>query len=254
MTKSSRGPLVLGHRGYRARFPENTLLAFRKALDAGAEGVECDTQKTADGRYVVIHDANVDRVTGGAGEIGRMTLEELLRLDFGSGERIPLLEDLLRMLPSDAYLDLELKEETLRPDDCEKIAVMCDMLRDRSMLMISSFGSHLLLPFKKKGFTVGYLVGEETVQRGARAFASTLLHLRPQYLNLPVQIFERIGDGAARFLCRFLRILGFRLLFWTVNTEEEAAKVLPFARIIVTDEVGRILATRSAGLQELTRT
>jgi hypothetical protein len=110
--------------------------------------------------------------------------------------------------------------------------------------MISSFGDHLLLPFRKKGFTVGYLVGEETMARGARAFAMTLLRLRPQYLNLPVQLFDRLGLKAGRFFCGVLRALGFKLLFWTVNTEAEAALVSRYSRIMVTDEVEMVLAQR----------
>lgn len=237
-------PLVLGHRGYRARHPENTLRAFREALDAGADGVECDTQKTADGMYVVIHDPTVDRVTGRRGDVGRMTLDELRALDFGAGERIPLLEELLRMLPPEAYLDLELKEETLTVEDCEAIAALCDRHRDRRRLMISSFGAHLLAPFRRRGFTVGYLVGDEVAEQGATAFARTLLRLRPQYVNLPIQMFERIGEKNGTRLCRFLGFLGFRILFWTINTAAEARQVMRYSRIIVTDDVGEILAAR----------
>ncbi|MGA2976684.1 MAG: glycerophosphodiester phosphodiesterase family protein [Spirochaetia bacterium] len=237
MNIAGDSPLVLGHRGYRARFPENTLLAFGEALAAGADGVECDVQKSADGRFVIIHDQSTDRVTGVRGEVGGMTLNELRSLDFGVGERIPLLEDLLAMLPLDAYLDLELKEETLSVDDCGRIAQMLYARRDRGHLMISSFKWRLLVSFRKEGFTVGYLVGEDAIARGAFDFARTLLRLRPHYLNLPVQIFARIGQGRAVAFLRFLRACGFSLLFWTINTMGEADAVARFARIIVTDEV-----------------
>ncbi len=242
--KSGAGPrraLVLGHRGYRARYPENTLLAFRQALAAGADGIECDVQKTADGHYVVIHDPSVDRVTGARGEVARMNLADLRRLDFGRGESIPLLEELLRELPPDAYLDLELKEETLVPEDGEKIAPLLEARRDRGNLMISSFGARLLIPFRGMGFTVGYLVGEETAERGLRGFLQVLVRLRPHYLNLPVDIVSRIGLRRASLLFRILRFLGFSLLFWTVNTPEMAAAVARHARIIVTDEVEKAL-------------
>jgi glycerophosphoryl diester phosphodiesterase len=234
---SRRAPLVLGHRGYRARYPENTLLAFREAMAAGADGVECDVQKTADGQYVVIHDQSVDRVTGVHGDVARMSLAELQGLDFGSGETIPLLGDLLRELPPGSYLDLELKEETLRPEDAEPIALLLDSCRGRRDLMISSFDASLLHPFKKRGFTVGYLVGKEAAERGFIGFADVLLRLRPQYINLPVDIIAKLGPRWASLLFRALRGLGFSLLFWTVNTPEMAAAVKPHARMIVTDEV-----------------
>jgi glycerophosphoryl diester phosphodiesterase len=234
-------PLVLGHRGYRARFPENTLLAFREALKAGADGVECDVQKSADGRFVIAHDGTTDRVTGTPGEIGRMSFDELRRLDFGSGERIPGIDEFLAMLPAETYLDLEVKDETLVPEDCPRIAEILDAHRDRRNLMVSSFDASLLYPFKRRGFTVGYLIGDEVLSGGAFAFARTLLTLRPQYLNLPVQMFEKIGRVKSVRLLRFFRVLGFAQLFWTVNTPEQAADIAEFARIIVTDEVERML-------------
>jgi glycerophosphoryl diester phosphodiesterase len=242
----AKAPLILGHRGYRARYPENTLLAFRKAFEAGADGVECDVQKSRDGRYVIAHDPGTKRVTGVPGAIAELSFEELRRLDFGGGERIPELPELLDAIPSDKYLDLELKGDTIRTEDCPAIAKALDARIERRRLMISSFEATLLMPFRKRGFTVGYLMGEETVARGAASFAGTLLRLRPQYLNLPIQMTERIGETRTLALLRFFRAVGFSLLFWTVNTTEQAAFVQRESRIIVSDEVERLVAFRNA--------
>jgi glycerophosphoryl diester phosphodiesterase len=228
-------PLVLGHRGYRARHPENTLRAFRAALAAGADGVECDIQKTADGRYAVIHDPTVDRVTGTLGRVDRMSFAELRALDAGSAERIPELRELLALLPAGAYLDLELKEETITPEDFPALHAILG--GPRPDLMISSFEASLLVPFRANGYTIGFLVGDRMVSRGAGAIAALLVRLRPQYLNLPIQMLERIGAARSKILARALRLLGFSLLFWTVNDRARAATVRPFARILVTDEV-----------------
>jgi glycerophosphoryl diester phosphodiesterase len=153
-----RTTLVLGHRGFRSRYPENTLLAFRQAIENGADGVECDIQKTADQHYVVIHDPTTDRVTGAAGVVGKMSLGELRRLDFGGGERIPELAELLDAIPRGSYLDLELKAETITADDCRPIADILDVRITRQNLMVSSFAPQLLMPFRRSGFTVGFLV------------------------------------------------------------------------------------------------
>jgi glycerophosphoryl diester phosphodiesterase len=243
---SNSRPLVLGHRGYRARFPENTLLAFREAMSAGADGVECDVQKTADGAYVIIHDDATDRTANAPGRVAGMSFEQLRELDFGSGESIPLLDDFLALMPGDSYLDIELKDETLTPEDCPRIANIILSRRNRARIMISSFKADLLAYFRAAGFTVGWLVGEEAVADGARAFAGTLLRLRPQFLNLPVQMFERIGPRRAVSLLRFFKFLGFSQLFWTVNTPEQAALVKGFAAILVTDQVEVILRDRAA--------
>jgi glycerophosphoryl diester phosphodiesterase len=234
-------PLVLGHRGYRARFPENTLLAFREALAAGADGIECDLQKSADGRYVIIHDPSTDRVTGSRLDVGRSTSMELRALDAGRGERLPFVEEMLAALPRDAYLDLELKEETLLPEDADRIAEILDAHMPRERLMISSFALRLLVPFRKKGFTVGLLVGEETAGRGLGGLAFDLFRLRPQFVNLPVDVLGILGSRRSALLFRILRVLGFSLLFWTVNRTEDAAALAPHARILVTDEVDTIL-------------
>jgi glycerophosphoryl diester phosphodiesterase len=247
MSRSQPLPLVLGHRGYRARFPENTLLAFREALRAGADGIECDLQKSSDGRYVIIHDPESERVAGVSLVVERTSLDDLKRLDCGSGERIPLLEELMQSLPAETYLDLELKEETLRPFDTDGIIHILDAHRTREHLMISSFDPNLLLPFRQRGFTVGFLVGEKVARKGLSRLAKILLRLRPQFLNLSADIVSMLGPRRAGFLFHALRLLGFSLLFWTVNVGTQAASLAPYARIIVTDEVERIIeALRSA--------
>ncbi len=240
MTGLRAGTLVLGHRGYRARYPENTLLAFSKALECGADGIECDVQKSADGRYVVIHDATVDRTSGATGEVSRMRFDELRRLDFGQGQRIMDLEELLAALPPDRYLDLELKAETITPADCAAIEGAIAPRKGR-LLMVSSFEASLLGHFRRKGYTVGFLVGDEIASRGAGALLGVILRLRPQYVNMPVQVVERVGLRKARLLLGLLRLAGCSILLWTVNDPAAAAGILRFARIVVTDEVEAVL-------------
>lgn len=241
MTALRAGTLVLGHRGYRARYPENTLLAFSKALECGADGIECDVQKSADGRYVVIHDATVDRTSGATGEVSRMRFDELRRLDFGRGERILDLEELLAALPPDRYLDLELKAETITPADCAAIEAILAPRIERRRLMVSSFEAPLLAHFRRKGYTVGFLVGDEIASRGAGALLGVILRLRPRYVNMPVQVVERVGLRKARLLLGLLRVFGCSILLWTVNDPAAAAGILRFARIVVTDEVEAVL-------------
>jgi len=245
MIKNGKTALLLGHRGYRARFPENTLLGVRKAFEFGADGVECDLQKTSDDRYVVIHDPSVERVAGVAGELQSLTFDQLRRVDVGGGERIPKLSELLAAIPRGKYLDLELKGETLAETDCAPIASILSSLIDRTDLMISSFEPRLLFPFKSMGYTIGLLVGERLMSRGIASVAAEVLALRPQYLNLPVGIFSALGTGRSRLLLRLLRAFGARFLFWTVNTVEDVRLVMDQANIVVTDEVEKMLQPRN---------
>jgi len=106
-------PLVVAHRGASADHPENTLESFQGALDAGADVVETDVRLTTDGIAVILHDADVSRVTDGAGLVHELTLAELKRLDAsgGRGERaeIPTLREVLELVAGRAGINLEIK-------------------------------------------------------------------------------------------------------------------------------------------------
>lgn len=97
-------PLVIGHRGASMHYPENTLRAFREALEAGADLVECDLQISSDGVVVVMHDKTVDRTTEGTGPVAEKTVAELKQLEAGAwkdeqfrGEPVPTFAELLAL-------------------------------------------------------------------------------------------------------------------------------------------------------------
>jgi len=117
-------PMLVAHRGGAALAPENTMVAFRRAIDVwGADMLEMDVQLTADGEVVVIHDRTVDRTTDGAGPVARMTLEEIRSLDAGyrfvddqgrhpfrgTGITVPTFEEVLVSCPS-VRLTVEVKD------------------------------------------------------------------------------------------------------------------------------------------------
>jgi glycerophosphoryl diester phosphodiesterase len=89
-------PLVIAHRGHSIEVPENTLEAYRRAIELGAEMIECDVNMTRDGELVMIHDWTLDRTTNGSGRVEELTLDEVRALDAGSsfdptyaGVRVP---------------------------------------------------------------------------------------------------------------------------------------------------------------------
>src|SRR5829696_1219381 len=118
-------PVNLAHRGASALAPENTLEAFRMAVEAGAGGLELDVHLTRDGYVVVIHDPTLDRTTGGTGAVAVMTLDELSETDAGYnfspdhentfpyrglGLRIPTLAEVLREVPGVA-VNIDMKAD-----------------------------------------------------------------------------------------------------------------------------------------------
>ena len=103
---------VFGHRGSPGfpRFGENTLTSFRKALDAGAAGIELDVRRCGDGTIVVIHDATIDRTTNGAGPVSGLSYAQLSRFDAGHGDSIPRLDAVLDDVGPRGITNIELKE------------------------------------------------------------------------------------------------------------------------------------------------
>jgi glycerophosphoryl diester phosphodiesterase len=82
--RSSEPPLIFAHRGSSRDLPEHTLDAYLRAIEEGADGVECDVRLTRDGHLVCVHDRRLERTSNGRGLVRRQTLDELQRLDFGS--------------------------------------------------------------------------------------------------------------------------------------------------------------------------
>ncbi|MBA9077558.1 glycerophosphodiester phosphodiesterase [Rufibacter quisquiliarum] len=115
--KQARKVAVIAHRGASGLAPENTLAAIRKALDTEADFIEVDVHQSKDGQVVVIHDATVDRTTNGTGAVANLTLAQLKELDAGSkhdssftGERIPTLAQVLKLVKGKKKLLIELKK------------------------------------------------------------------------------------------------------------------------------------------------
>jgi glycerophosphoryl diester phosphodiesterase len=121
--KMSPRPLVIAHRGYRAKYPENTLIAFQAAIDAGVDMIELDVLLSKDRKLVVIHDANLERTTNGHGEVGNHTMAELKKLDAGrwfdprfAGERLPTIEEVPDQAKGKVPLNIEIKRSAYEPN------------------------------------------------------------------------------------------------------------------------------------------
>ena len=110
---------MIAHRGASGHAPENTMAAFRRAVELGATFIETDLRLSRDARFVAIHDATLDRTTNGRGLVRDFTLEQLRELDAGSwfgeksaGERIPTIEEIFAFArEADVVFYLEIKHE-----------------------------------------------------------------------------------------------------------------------------------------------
>ncbi len=153
-------PYLLAHRGDRVRWPENSLPAFQKAWEAGADLVETDLRLTRDGEIVCLHDPSVDRTTDGRGLVAGMTLAEVRRWRLrppaspgGSGISevgIPTLEEVAVALPPDRGLALELKGAAFRrPEVARRVVATVERAGIRGRTVMLSFSRASLATFRE---------------------------------------------------------------------------------------------------------
>jgi glycerophosphoryl diester phosphodiesterase len=135
------------------------MAAFKKAVNIGSHGIECDVQMTKDGKLIICHDELVDRTTDGKGFIKDKTYEEIRALDGGSwyskeyaGERIPLLEELLDLVKqSGVYLNVELKTGIVQYHGMEdKVVAMVKSYDLLHKTIFSSFNHYSIYEIKDK--------------------------------------------------------------------------------------------------------
>lgn len=151
-------PAIIAHRGASAHAPENTLSAFRLALEHGADGVELDAKLTRDGHVVVIHDQTVNRTTGASGVVREMSLKELKALDAGSffdstfaRERIPTLDEVFSAVGVMTMINVEITNYTSPMDELpDKIADLVIQHGLRERILFSSFHPLSLIRVRRR--------------------------------------------------------------------------------------------------------
>ncbi|SDN43017.1 glycerophosphodiester phosphodiesterase [Alkalicoccus daliensis] len=151
---------IIGHRGFKRLYPENTMVGFKAASAFSIDGIECDVHWTKDEVPVIIHDAELERTTNGRGRVADHTWEELQLLDAGSyfdkkfkGEKIPSLRELAQWLQeNNLTLHLELKEQ-LHTDNSNFVLSCISLLREHSLIrrtIISTFYHSYIREIKRQ--------------------------------------------------------------------------------------------------------
>ena len=205
--------LNIAHRGASGTFPENTLSAFRAAIDAGADMCELDVQLTRDGAVVVIHDDTVERTTDGKGEVAKLTLEELKRLDAGvkfkggaiKGERIPTLDEVFEITGGKCGLNIELKAGGVE----NQVAQIMQARNAFGDSIVSSFDWDYLKTIQQLHFNirVGLLAEEKPVDLMMNAVAMRAYSINPRW------------DMVTADLCKAAHERGLKVYTWTVDSD-----------------------------------
>ena len=240
------------HRGFSGQYPENTMLAFRKALAAGCEGIEFDVHLTRDGKLVIVHDEAIDRTSDGTGLVRDYTYEELCRFNFAypsrfgdafGFEKIPTLEEYMDLVKdTDIITNIELKTGIYEYPGIEK--AVYDVLTAYDMVdraVVSSFNHFSVMRMKALDSRIacGFLTGAWLLdsdryvkEHGAQAY-------HPAFCILT-------EEEAAR-----LKAAGVQINTWTVNEEADIRRAIALEvdGIISNypDRTGRLL--KEAGLR-----
>lgn len=210
----------LGHRGYSGNYPENTMLAFQKAMEAGADGIELDVQFSKDGRLVIIHDETLDRTTTGKGWVRDHTLEELKSLDasfkftgqYGVNQIPTLCEVLDYMKDKDAVTNIELKTGVFEYEGIEEAVLNCVRKHNLSdKVIISSFNHYSILRMRKLApeLKCGLLTDCWLINAGKYVHDLDVPCYHPAFRNLTPEITNEIKQ------------YGLEINTWTVNTLED---------------------------------
>lgn len=245
-------PLNFAHRGACHEAPENTLAAFRRAIELGADGIELDVQLSADGEVVVIHDFHLETTTNGEGPVRDKTLAELKELDAGaafdpsfSGQRIPTLQEVVDTVGDHLLLNIELK--TAEAWDNGLAAAVMRIVEKNGLVdrvVVSSFHPLAVRRVKKlnPGVQVGLLYAPDSSVFLRRPWLRHFMHLEALHPHHTV-VDERYMAWAEQ--------QGTRIHPWTVDDPDRMRElVLLGVDIIITnrpDLLGHVLAGGEEG-------
>jgi len=235
--------MVVAHRGFSGVAPENTMAAFKKAIEVGSDMIELDVRLSKDGEVVVIHDESVERTANGKGRVIDLPLEELKKLDAGSkfrpsfsGEQIPTLKEVLQLAYGQIKVNIELKIGDYGKwtifDLAERALREVEMAGMVNQVMFSSFDPMAIERITKKN----------------QAVPVAYLYNRPW--SLPRQVTE--GRPFPILNCRKSVLTaeniskahqeGIRIGVYTLNTEEEMEKFIDLkVDAIITDYPDRLI-------------
>ena len=241
--------MIYAHRGASAELPENTLEAFRLALELGATAIETDAHVTRDGRIVLCHDPDGERVAGVARAIRDLTLGEVRAWDLGARftprrpgafepgrpYRVPTLEEALDAFPGVPFnVDAKETKRDIAPPLLR--AIRASGAEDR--VRIASFSTRTLERVRRLGYAGETALGPQEIARAMFLPAAALRWYRPagHAAQVPRRAYG-VAFASQRAIDR-LHALGLRVDFWTIDDPDEARRLFGLgADGVMTDDV-----------------
>ena len=208
------------HRGFSGKYPENTLLAFQKAIEVQADGIELDVQLTKDGEIVIIHDESIDRTTNGKGLVVDYTYDQLKEFDasyvytgkFGFN-KIPTLREYFNLIKgTNIITNIELKTGIFEYVGIEeKVFNLIKEFKLEDRVIISSFNHYSVLRMKALAPNIkcGFLTETWILNPGKYTKDNCIECYHPHFAILTPDIVKS------------LKTFGIEINTWTVNKEDE---------------------------------
>ena len=222
-------PIIVAHRGLHHQFPENSVEAFRAAVEAGFGWVEFDVQAASDGTPVIIHDETLDRTTMGTGPVARRRGEELRHVrmrfnDMPHAARLPVLKDPPVLSSLDAWLLVEIKP----PDAEELVRRVATRLRAiHSRWILQSFNVNNLVHGQRHAPDVPAALLIESIDALAIAVGGPWEMLNVQHDLVETALVQKMHEQ------------GRKIGVWTPNSAAELRRAVQIGvDMIITDEPG----------------
>lgn len=219
--------LILGHRGARAYYAENTLLSFEQAIIQGADGIELDIHYSKDGQIMVFHDFTLDRMCGVKGAIYEFTAEALkkFKVQFKNQyESIPTLEEVMQLILDlqqkygrSLIVNVELKAGSdFYPDIEEKALALCYAYLPKNQVIFSSFDHYALKRIREidQDAVTGILTASALVDPWEYVEKLNANFYHPNYQSLNGTMIKAFSDK------------GIKLNPYTVNDVKTARRLI----------------------------
>ncbi len=207
---------IIGHRGASGYKPENTLAAFKQAIELGVDMIELDVYVLKSGEVVVFHDDRLERTTNGKGKIESKTFSDICKLDAGEGEKVPLLTEVLDVVNKRVAVNIELKGKHTAHPVAKIIQQYTDEKKWSSdLFIVSAFDHNELRLFSNHLPTVRTGALYKTLPIG---FWSKLQHSGVFSANLSAKVVTGRAVKAAHSR-------GLKVFAYTVNTKRQAERM-----------------------------
>ncbi|MBS2000765.1 MAG: glycerophosphodiester phosphodiesterase [Candidatus Obscuribacterales bacterium] len=246
-------PQVVAHRGGRVWAPENTLAAFKKSVELGADGIELDIHRCKTGELVVIHDESVDRTTDGSGFVKDMSLSQLRALSAGAkwapasqlrklsagipyssefkNEKLPLLTEVFDLVKGKLTINIEIKNAPVDyPGIEDDLIALLKKYPYPDKIMVSSFDHDVIRRFHEKAPQYKCAILTDCILSDVGSYAKSVGadNWNPGFGDFRTDAAKRAHEA------------GLKVNVWTVNAPEEwkSAVAMPVDGIITDDPEG----------------